>query len=373
MKKVLIVATVLSHIAQFHKPLMKLLKDNGYIIDVAGRNNLEEKNGLQLEFADYVFDIDFNRSPFSSKNISAYKKLKSIINQNNYNIVTCNTPVGGVLTRLASKSARKNGSKIYYTAHGFHFYNGASKKNWAVYYPIEKTLAKHCDKLITITDEDYNLARKKFNTNIERLHGVGANSEKYFPLDTNTIDKIKSKLEIENKSPIILCVGELLPNKNHKVAIKAMSEVVKQYPKAKLLIAGNGRELDNLTQLTQELDIIKNVEFLGYTTKLDEYINICDVFVSCSYREGLPLNVIEAMLCKKAVIVSNNRGHRELVENDVTGYIFNPDDYKELANKINNIYIDSELNEKFTEKSLIKAQKYTSKSVIKELSEIYGV
>ena len=166
MKMVLLTATVQSHIAQFHRPLADVLHENGYEIHVAAKNNLGEKNGLKLDFADKVFDVPFSRSPKSIDNIKAYFQLKEILSNNSYEVIHCNTPVGGIITRLAAMNARKHGTKVFYTAHGFHFYKGAPKKNWIVFYPIEKLMARFCDTLITITKEDYQLARRKLHTNV---------------------------------------------------------------------------------------------------------------------------------------------------------------------------------------------------------------
>lgn len=170
--KVLLVATVQSHICQFHRPLVAMLHEHGCEVHVAARNNLAEKNGLKLDFVEQVFDVPFQRSPFSPKNLGAYKQLKKIIDEGNYDVVHCNTPVGGVLGRLAARKARKRGTKVFYTAHGFHFYKGAPKKNWLIWYPVEKFMCRHTDKLITITQEDYDLASAKFPTQVERIHGV---------------------------------------------------------------------------------------------------------------------------------------------------------------------------------------------------------
>ena len=95
--KVLLVATVQSHICQFHRPLVAMLHEHGCEVHVAARNNLAEKNGLKLDFVEQVFDVPFQRSPFSPKNLGAYKQLKKIIDEGNYDVVHCNTPVGGVL------------------------------------------------------------------------------------------------------------------------------------------------------------------------------------------------------------------------------------------------------------------------------------
>ena len=139
-----------------------MLKAKGWEIHVAARDNLAEKNGLQLEYPDKVFDIPFYRSPFDLRNFAAYKQLKKIISHGHYDVIHCNTPVGGLLTRLAAIKARKQGAKVFYTAHGFHFYKGAPLRNWLIYYPIEKILSLFTDKLITIVQEDYKVAKKHF-------------------------------------------------------------------------------------------------------------------------------------------------------------------------------------------------------------------
>lgn len=366
MSKVLLVATVQSHICQFHKPLMSLLSENGWEIHVAARDNLKEKNGLKLEYADKVFDIPFQRSPFSPKNMEAYRQLKRVIEENQYDIIHCNTPVGGVLTRLAAKEARKNGTKVYYTAHGFHFYKGAPLKNWLMYYPIEKALSRRTDKLITITQEDYDFARKHFKCPVYHIHGVGANSGRYYPISREEQEKLKGQLGYSEK--IILNVGELLPNKNQKMVILAMKRILEKQPDARLLIAGNGPEKDNLQELIKSEGLSENVEFLGYTTSLPKFVQICDVMAACSFREGLPLNIVEAMLCGKPVAASDNRGHRELISDGQNGHLVKAGGADELAECICGILRDPLI---YSQHALETAKPYTDIAVRHELAEIY--
>ena len=154
MKKVLFVATVNRHIIGCHLPYLKWFKEQGYEVDVASRG-IEE-----IDYCDKHFNLSFERFPLKSNNIKAYKELKKIISNNHYEIIHCHTPVGGVLTRLAARKERKKGTKVLYTAHGFHFYKGAPLLNWIIYYPIEKIMAKFTDCLITIVNEDYEFAKK---------------------------------------------------------------------------------------------------------------------------------------------------------------------------------------------------------------------
>ena len=154
-KRVLIIATVVkTHIMQFHIPTLKLFKDMGWETAVAARNDYENPEDCQIPYCDRFYDIPFERSPFMPQNVECYKKLKDVIDQGDYQIIHCHTPVGGVLGRLAARKARKKGTRVLYTAHGFHFYQGAPLKNWLMYYPVEKLCSFFADDIITVSPKN---------------------------------------------------------------------------------------------------------------------------------------------------------------------------------------------------------------------------
>ena len=240
--------------------------------------------------------------------------------------------------------------------------------NWLTYYPIEKWLSRCTDKLITITDEDYRLAKSRFSCEVERIHGVGANSERYRALSAG--EQAAQREELGLSGPVLLNVGELLPNKNQKTAILAMKHLLPFCPDAQLLIAGNGRERDKLERLIAAEDLQAHVALLGYTTQLPRYMQVCDALVCCSYREGLPLNVVEAMLCGKPVVASHNRGHDELIRDGVNGYLVDADNAAAFAEKLRVVLEDPS---RFTESALAGAWPYTQQSVTAELRRIYSL
>lgn len=369
--KILYIATVQSHICQFHKPIMRLMHEKGAEVHVAACDNLVQKNGLKMEYADKVFDVPFDRSPKSLRNIKAYRQLKKIIDENSYDLIHCNTPVGGVIARLASRRARKYGAKLIYTAHGFHFYKGAPRFNWLVYYPVEKALARLTDAIITITHEDYELARKKFSTNVYFSHGVGANGEKYMPVDTETALELRREMGIGQDEFVILCTGELLKNKNQRTAILAVHEARKKHSDIRLLLAGNGSERAALESLIDELGERKSIELIGYRIDLERYVGACDMVMSCSFREGLPLNIAEAMLMKKAALVSDNRGHRELVENGKTGYIVGSGDVGAFADRLELMHDDRALLSAMGDEAYKRSALYAAENVVKEIEKVY--
>ncbi|MBE6986467.1 MAG: glycosyltransferase family 4 protein [Ruminococcaceae bacterium] len=372
LKKILITATVQSHICQFHKPLVEMLREQGEVeIHVAARNNLEEKNGLKLDFADRVFDVPFQRSPFSAKNLKAYRKLKKIIDENHYDYIHSNTPVGGMLTRIAARKCRSQGTRVLYTAHGFHFYKGAPRKNWIIYYPIERFAARWTDALITINAEDYALAREKFNCPVFGIHGVGVSAERYCPVTPEQQGLLREKLGFSPGERLILCVGELLPNKNQQMAVSAMEQVIQQFPNARLLLAGNGPQKETLEALVRSRGLEKHVVFLGYCTNLEEYQQIAEIALSCSRREGLPLNIIEAMLSRNPVVATHNRGHDELVRDGETGYLLQADDVDAMAQRLCALFAQPDLADQMGRQGLALAMCYTVPVVQEELRKIY--
>lgn len=369
--KVLLTATVQSHICQFHRPLVEVLHAHGCVVHVAARDNLAEKSGLKLDFVDKVYDLSFARSPKSKDNLYAYKKLKEIINMEHYDVIHCNTPMGSIVTRLAARKSKKLGTKVYYTAHGFHFYQGAPKKNWIIFYPIEKIFSRITDKIITITKEDYQLANSKFHCIIEYIHGVGVDGKRYHSVSKREQLEIRKKLGLKPEQKIILCVGELLPNKNQQMAIMALNEIKKIYPDIKLLFAGNGPEYSNMELLIKNNNLQQNVVLLGYITNLEDFQQIADISVACSKREGLPLNVVEAMLSGTPVVASDNRGHRELICDGESGFLVEVGDYKAMADKVINLLDDKKLYAQIQQKAKNHAQAYQVANVMLEITKVY--
>ena len=365
--KILYTATVLSHICQFHLPYLKELQSQGNVIHVAARNNLNEKNGLSLKNTDRFIEIPFQRSPFDRRNFKAYKQLGQLINKENYDLIVCNTPVGGILTRLASGKSRKRGCRVVYIAHGFHFYNGASRKNWLLFYPVEKIMAKMCDLLITITEEDYMFAKKKFNTRVEHIHGIGVSVKRYHPAEAADCRIMRQNEGLSDTDFVILCTGELNQNKDQSTLIRAAAELKKDIPCLKILLAGNGPLEAELKTLVSSLNLEDTVKFLGYRTDLEKVVPAADAAVSCSHREGMPLNVIEAMLCGKPVVAAANRGTKELIESGETGFLFNAGNAAELEKHIFHLFNNREQCQAIGHNGMEKAMGYTVESVKNEL------
>ena len=365
MKKVLFVASVTRHINAFHIPYLKWFKEQGYEVHVAAKGN------DHMEYCDKHFDLPFERFPLKINNIKTYKELKKIIDENNYDIIHCHTPTAGVLTRLAARKARKSGTRVFYTAHGFHFYKGAPVLNWIIYYPLEKICSTFTDCLITITEEDYVIAKKKFKAKrIEHINGVGMNSERLKKeLSENEKLEFRKTLNIKKDDIVFSYIAELNKNKNQMLLINTIEELKNEYPNVKLLLVGNGPLFDTYNNYIKENQLQENIQLLGRRMDINEILSITDIYLASSIREGLPVNIMEAMYKGLPIVATDNRGHRELVINDENGWLVNSED--KMLGKIKIILNVDSLKKKAFEINKKKINKYLIDNIIDKMKKIY--
>ncbi|WP_078553411.1 glycosyltransferase family 4 protein [Bacillus alkalicellulosilyticus] len=367
-KKILFIATVDYHFNVFHLPVMKWFKEQGWDVHIAAAGEME------LPFTDKKHSISIQRSPFSVQNVKALFQLKNIIKENQYDIVHCHTPLGGVLGRLAASTERKNGLKVIYTAHGFHFCKGAPKLNWFIYYPIEKGLAYFTDTLITINEEDYALAKEKeFKAQyIEHVHGVGIDPEKFQPIDEKVKKLFRKKYGYRDDEILLYFAAEFNKNKNQIMLLKALDIVKEKVPKVRLIFCGEGPMLQDVQAEVFKLALLNWIDFLGYRNDIDSLVKMSDIGVSASYREGLPVNIMEAMSCGLPVVATENRGHLELISDGENGFIIEKDNVEQFAERIIQLAKNEELRRELGQngRKLIES-KYTSAKIVNKLKLIY--
>lgn len=364
-KKALIVATV-GRFLNFEHNNIKMLQDMGYEVYCATNLTIEEID--KIPHIDVIkHQIDFARSPLSFSNVKAYKELCRLIERENFDFVHCHTPVGGILTRLASRKYRKNGMKVFYTAHGFHFYKGAPLINWLIFYTAEWICSWYTDVLITINTEDYALAKKRLHAkHIEYVPGAGVDIKKFQSISVNKAEKRK-ELGIPENKIFFLSVGELNENKNHSTVIRALAKLKDK--NICYCIAGSGVERENLEKLIKELDLIETVHLIGYRKDVAELLHAADVFLLPSFREGLNVSVMEAMASGLPCIISHIRGNVDLIDEN-GGVLFAPASVEECKNAIENL-LCKDLDE-IGKYNMNKIEKFGMESVSKRVMQIYS-
>lgn len=360
-KKAMVIATVHSFVSHFEKNDIKILQELCYEVVVA--TNYEEYKGELEDLNIEKLDIPFTRSPISLKNIKAFFKLNKYLKENQVDLIHCHTPVGGVVGRMIGRWNKV--SRIIYTAHGFHFFNGAPKINWLIYYPIEKILSKFTDTLITINKEDYERAKTFYAKNVEYIPGVGIDVEKIQNIEVDKEQKRK-ELGLSMDDIVLLSVGELSSRKNHITPIRALAEIKDK--NIKYLIAGVGALENYLKEEIKKLGLENQVKLLGYRKDIYELNKLSDIFIFPSKQEGLPVALMEALACGLPVICSDIRGNRDLIGEKK--YCVNIYNIEVLQKEIKELINDKEVRIRIGRDNQKIVEKYDLKNVEKIMREI---
>lgn len=365
MKKVLYVTTVSRTINAFLIPHINMLLDNGYEVHCACSIDKPVDKELQRKGVK-IFEVPFSRNPLGIGNIKAFIKLEELQRINDYDIVHVHTPIAAIYGRLLKLNFPS--LRIIYTAHGYHFLKGGSKLGWIIYYPIEKIMAKFTDVTININKEDYEITKEKLKPKkCYLLNGVGLDLDKYKKLSSKEIQGKRKEFGIKDKDFVVLMIAEINKNKNHIQLINAMDILKDKYPNIKVLCIGDGTLKESLEKQIILRNLQNNIFMLGYRLDVNKLINISDIGILLSRREGLPRNIMEFMACGRKVIATDIRGCRDLICDETIGTLVNVDDYESTAKAIEKYYI---LNNKSFEVSK-EIRKYDIESINSELLKIY--
>ena len=379
MKKVLMLASVASMIDKFNMSNIKILNDLGYSVDVAANfdfgsiTSQERVDEFKQELIDdgiTVYNIRIPRRVFDIKGIiDSYKKVKKLSETENYSMVHCHSPIGGVITRLAFRKARSCGTKVIYTAHGFHFFKGAPILNWLIYFPLEWVCSFFTDVLITINKEDFNFSKKYMKAKkIEYIHGIGVDISKFGGAKCDRNAKRK-EIGMPENAIMLLSVGELSKRKNQEIIIRALQRIDSK--NVHYVLAGFGEKEEELKRLTNELNIKDRVHFLGYRSDISELCSITDIYCFPSLQEGLPVALMEAMATGLPVVCSKIRGNIDLIKESEGGFLCKPNDINKFTDKIYELCKNIELRNKMKSINLNVVKSFSADNVNKEMQLIY--
>ena len=375
-KKALLVTTVSGFVPQFEMGNVAILKELGYEVHYASNFNNPSygTDNKRLEGTGIIcHQVDFERSPFNKKNLQAYKQLVKIMKDENIDLVHCHTPMGAVLARLAAK---KCGIKdVLYTAHGFHFFKGASIKNWLIYYPVERFLSRYTGTQICINMEDFNNAKKFKATNVEYIAGVGIDTKgikEKSDIEDKQKDELKKELNLKDTDRILITAGEMIERKNQKFLLEVVKKIKEKETPVKLIVCGYGRLEHFLKSKVKELGVENNVIFTGYRTDIYKILGLAEIFLFSSLQEGLPVAVMEAMAVGLPVVCSNVRGNADLIDNEKGGYVLDKFDVNRWADLIYSLLMDKNRLKSFGEYNMNRIKEYDRSNVEKEMRRIYG-
>lgn len=366
---VLFIATVYTHLANFHLPFMKVLQEWGYDVHAAA-SSAEGRKDEVAALGVTCWEVPFARSPYSPANIRAFRRLRELMKAKRFDLIHVHTPVAAFMGRYLCRATQQR--PVLYTAHGFHFYRGAPLKNWLVYHTAERIAARWTDGLIVMNGEDLASARKLGFTEGENLfyvHGVGVDLALYAGGGAQG-KPVRAEFGLEANEVMVSCVAELTESKDHHFLLQAWQKLAKHGNPARLFLVGGGK-LRVALQKKVETEKITGVHFLGHRRDVPQILSETDIFVLVSKREGLPKSVMEAMAAGKPVIATNIRGNRDLVEDGRTGLLVEQGDVAGLADALEKLISDRRLQEALGASGREKIEDYSLGKVSAEMAAVY--
>lgn len=368
MKKILIVTSTYYFVRVFLLAHIKYMSENGWCVHIASHNDGEPVPGVHKQI-----DIPIKRSPFKLDNIKAVNLLREHINREKYDIVHCHTPLGAMVARLAAKEARKShGTKVIYMTHGLHFYQGAPLKNWMLYYPAEKFMARYTDAIITINEEDratvakFQQIKKKY-----KLSGIGYDSRHIGTLDRSRREELRRQNGLAPDDFVGIYIARYTSDKNHRFLIESLPYIHSRIPQCKIIMLGDGSEMESCRQLAKKLGVEESVKIMGFKQDIGDYLIMSDVGLSPSACEGLGLGLVEEMCAKLPVLATDIRGHHDLIKDGVNGVLYPLNDRKTFIEKLCYLYSNPAERERIGNTAHNGISEYAVENIISEMMSIY--
>lgn len=360
--RIIIICTNDSMITSFLIPYIDKFKNDGYDVQCFCAKTGEHFDLLKEKGVD-INEVSFTRLPVSVGNLKGYFKLKKSIKKSGAKMIFCHEPVGGFMGRMVGHQRK---IPVVYMAHGFHFFKGAPRINWMLYYPIERLSSYFTNVLITINNEDFHFAKQHMHAKkIDYLPGVGIDVS-CFGFDPEVRVSLRKRYKLTDGDVAMLSVGELNLNKNHIVILEAMKKLKNKH--LHYFIAGVGEKETFLLEKAKEYGLESQFHLLGYRKDCNRLYSAMDVFCFPSYREGLSVALMEAMSCGLPVIASDIRGNVDLI-NPNGGILVNPCDVNGFAQAIKTLSESEELRLKLGNYNQAKIRDFSLKSVIPQFEE----
>lgn len=337
MGRILFVASTFSHIRNFHLPYLKALTEQGLEVDVAcGGAEME------LPHARKLYPISLEKSMASPKNVTATLRLRRLIRENRYQLISCHTALASFFVRLAVMGMRHR-PKVVSICHGYLFDQDTSALKRLVLSTAEAVTAPVTDLLLTMNQWDTQYAAAhKLGKKVAYIPGMGIDPQKLPAVPPERGAQLRNDLELPEDAFVLLFAGEFSHRKSQPVLLEALAQLPEQ---VYLLLPGQGSELEACQQLAQQLGVAHRVRFPGQVSDMPTWYAACDTVVSASRIEGLPFNLMEAMYYGRPIVASDVKGHHDLLAPNQAGLLYPYGDAAACAQQIRDLLAQPQLRQ----------------------------
>ena len=307
--KILICASNMVHINNFHRPYIDEFKRLGHEAYIMASG----------EGAD--FDIPFKKRSLSLKNALLSVKIKKIIKREKFDVVYLHTTLAAFWVRLALKGV-KNRPIVVNTVHGYLFGGGFGKLHNKLYLSCERLVKKQTDYIFVMNNEDEEIAKANSlaKLGVYKINGMGLDPAK------RIIEKASPTLPPKK----LVYVGELSKRKNQIFLVRAL----KHLENATLTLVGDGSQRQAIEKEIKRLGLENRVTITGFTKNVSKYLSEADMYVSASTVEGLPFNILEAMEASLPIVASNIKGQCDLLPSEC---LYESGNMEEFISRVNGV------------------------------------
>lgn len=362
MPSVLYTASTFSHIVSFHLPYLRRFRELGWQVEVACGGAMRD-----IPYADAVRELPLAKSITSPANFRAARMLRTMMEQEKYDLVITHTSLASFFTRWAARGMKRR-PPIVNVMHGYLFDDRTAGLKKLLLPTAEKLTAPQTDLLLTMNAWDDRWAREhRAARRIEFIPGMGVALDR-FVTPPETRDAMRQRLGLGPDDVALIYPAEFSGRKNQAMLLRAMKALPAH---VKLLLPGRGALLEDMKALSRSPGLEGRVLFPGQVSDIPDWLAASDIAVSASRSEGLPFNVMEAMAAGLPVIATAVKGHTDLVAEGETGLLFPYDDEAAFAAAVRRLTEDSALRAQMGRAGRQQVQRYRLDTVLPQVMELY--
>jgi len=297
---------------------------------------LKDKRDPLPEFLSYLpsgtDSVIFEGS--SGFDFSVLKKLKSYIISNKIDLIHCHGYKEDFYAFLLGKSIKKFATN--------HLWKKTNLKG-RIYALIDAFILRFFNCVVAVSGDIASEMASKGIKNIIQINN-GIDVKQFFPQPKSP--QLIEQYGLRNKDFIVGMVSSLTPEKGHLVAIEALSLAIQSNPEIKLIIVGDGTSKADIQNLIKRNGLEQHVILAGRQNNVPDYLSLFDVFLLPSYKEGLPMALLEAMASGKCVIASRVGEIPNVISDGKNGFLVAPGDHNGINFAINKAVSDNSLMKK---------------------------
>ena len=358
--KILYIASTDGHLRSFHVPYLRSLTEAGCAVTAAGAG---DGRGLPEDTA--FCSVPFTKRMLSPRNLRAAFFLAKLLRREDFDEVICHTSLAAFFTRLGVMLSGRR-PRVINVVHGYLFDDATPPpRRWVLLW-AERLVRRVTDEILVMNAQDLRIARdnRLCRGEITLIPGMGVPLERFAPPSSEERSLARKALGLEAGAAVLVCAAEFSKRKNQAVLLKALALLPED---TVLLLPGDGALLEESKELAEKLGVASRVRFPGRVEDVGPYLRAADMCVSASRSEGLPFHVMEAMACALPCVLSDVKGHEDLLLGGECGILYPFGDAAALAKAVEALGSDAALRHRMGAQGARRVGQYALERVLPQV------